>query len=498
MRSNLLSLQKTQNLMDATQNRLSTGNKVNSAIDNPSNYYTARSLTNRANDLSSLLDSMGQAISTIKAATEALDSGLTFLEQATAIASQATSEAQVVPMKDRVKLENNAAELIAQGYVEVNSSTTIEEFRTLVNTAGTKIVLTEDVDFGSNYINIAADVEINGAGHTLVIDRMIDSSGANNLKISNMNIESTHQSGRTIIMVSGLNTLISNVRITKNILGTGEAGGIQIKDGKVENVSIDLLNDQYRDVQGVDVVGNAELSGVTINISAAPDATVTGIATSNSSATINLDGVSIQTSGGSEVIGIDNTRGGTITGLPAGVSGAKISVEDVNNAFAELSDDSFKNQYNEVLAQYNSIVNDASYKGVNLLKDGALDVKFSDSSSSSLQIKGQDISTSNIGLNAAEWKNHDDINNSLSELRAAISNLRSFSSELGNNYSIVQNREDFTKSLINVLTEGADKLTLADMNEESANMLALQTRQQLAINSLSLASQASQSVLKLF
>ena len=80
MRSNLLSLQKTQNLMDATQNRLSTGNKVNSAIDNPSNYYTARSLTNRANDLSSLLDSMGQAISTIKAATEALDSGLTFLE----------------------------------------------------------------------------------------------------------------------------------------------------------------------------------------------------------------------------------------------------------------------------------------------------------------------------------------------------------------------------------------------------------------------------------
>ena len=54
------------------------------------------------------------------------------------------------------------------------------------------------------------------------------------------------------------------------------------------------------------------------------------------------------------------------------------------------------------------------------------------------------------------------------------------------------------KSLINVLTEGADKLTLADMNEESANMLALQTRQQLAINSLSLASQASQSILKLF
>ena len=71
-------------------------------------------------------------------------------------------------------------------------------------------------------------------------------------------------------------------------------------------------------------------------------------------------------------------------------------------------------------------------------------------------------------------------------------------STFGNNYSIVQNRQEFTENLIDVLTEGADKLTLADMNEESANMLALQTRQQLAINSLSLASQASQSVLKLF
>ena len=68
MRSNLLSLQQTQSLMDTTQERLSTGKKVNSAIDNPSSYYTAQSLTNRASDLSSLLDSMGQAVQTIQAA----------------------------------------------------------------------------------------------------------------------------------------------------------------------------------------------------------------------------------------------------------------------------------------------------------------------------------------------------------------------------------------------------------------------------------------------
>ena len=89
MRSNLLSLQSTQSLMDMTQERLSTGKKVNSAIDNPSSYYTAQSLNNRADDLSALLDSMGQGVQTIKAANEAIETITSFAEQAKAIANSA-------------------------------------------------------------------------------------------------------------------------------------------------------------------------------------------------------------------------------------------------------------------------------------------------------------------------------------------------------------------------------------------------------------------------
>ena len=87
MRSNLLSLQQTQDLMDMTQERLSTGKKVNSAIDNPSSYYTAQSLTNRANDLNALLDSMGQGIQTIQAANEGIEAITDFVQQAKAIAN---------------------------------------------------------------------------------------------------------------------------------------------------------------------------------------------------------------------------------------------------------------------------------------------------------------------------------------------------------------------------------------------------------------------------
>ena len=98
----------------------------------------------------------------------------------------------------------------------------------------------------------------------------------------------------------------------------------------------------------------------------------------------------------------------------------------------------------------------------------------------------------------SDWSTTDLIDTTITEVENAINKLRDMASVFGNNYSIVQNREDFTDSLVNVLTEGSDKLVLADMNEESANMLALQTRQQLGVNALSLASQAAQSVLKLF
>ncbi|OPY12170.1 MAG: flagellin [Syntrophus sp. PtaB.Bin138] len=87
---------------------------------------------------------------------------------------------------------------------------------------------------------------------------------------------------------------------------------------------------------------------------------------------------------------------------------------------------------------------------------------------------------------------------SLDELDDALSTLAMNSSKLSSNLSIITTREDFSTNMVNTLTEGADKLTLADTNEEGANMLMLQTRQSLATTALSLSAQAAQSVLKLF
>src|SRR6201988_1599637 len=93
VRQNLLSLQKTADLMATTQNRLATGKKINSALDNPISFFTSQSLSNRASDLSTLLDSISNATQTLQAADNGLTSLTKLVQSAQAIAQQAQQSA---------------------------------------------------------------------------------------------------------------------------------------------------------------------------------------------------------------------------------------------------------------------------------------------------------------------------------------------------------------------------------------------------------------------
>ena len=348
MRSNLLSLQNTQDLMDMTQERLSTGKKVNSAIDNPSSYYTAQSLTNRASDLSSLLDSMGQAIQTIQAADEGIEAITDFADQAKAVANSARDSSEGDSVANYVEQFNSILDQIDQlakdsSYKGVN----------LLNGDNLTVVFNEDRSSKLEISGVHADTSEEG----LAIDRAV---------------------GWTV--TDDIDTAV--VKVTSKTYGSNvTANEYFTYDGKL-----------YRNE-----TGEALQSTATVDV--------------------NAEGIKLISS----------------------------DAEVVKNAEA-------------VTGTTNKI-------------------------------------TVSVGVDETSKKA---IDASITQVEAAISKLRTMASEFGNNYSIVQNREDFTENLINVLEEGADKLTLADMNEESANMLALQTRQQLAINSLSLASQAAQSVLSLF
>lgn len=394
MRTNLLSLQNTQSLMDTTQERLSTGLKVNSAIDNASSYYTAQSLNNRASDLSALLDSMGQGIQTIQAANEGIEAITEFVEQAKAIANSARDAASKTDVKT-----------LSSKFSGTDSKTA----------TATSLKFTVTRTDGAN----------------------LDQKLTNAIKAVNDAMDNTKLGDKSLEdYVSAVKTAI-------------EAGGEEF--AKIVDIKVD------------DKTGK-----ITFTAKA---------------------GYNIEATGAGDLAGLGKDPE---TGDPTNNVTSTVAVNTDRQKYAL--------QFNEILEQIDNLAQDSGYKGINLLQMNTLTVIFNEDRSSQIEVKGTDASSVGLMLDEAvnNWQTNEDIEASIAQTEEAISSLRIMASDYGNYYSIVQNRQSFTKSLVNVLTEGADNLTLADMNEESANMLALQTRQQLAINSLSLASQAAQGVLQLF
>ena len=408
MRTNLLSLQNTQSLMDTTQERLSTGLKVNSAIDNASSYYTAQSLNNRASDLSALLDSMGQGIQTIQAANEGIEAITEFVEQAKAIANSARDAAS----KTDVKTLN----------AKFSDLTTPQTPKTSAATA-----LTLEIK------------KVNGD------------------KVEALGSSDEHDKAVTVALAK------LNAKLAAGVLGG--------KDASAFKAAADAAMKEFTGTVLEDVME--------FSISADGKVSLTAKA-----------GYQIAAKGAGEFAGQGDKAADT--GLAGDTATSTVNVNTDRQKYAE--------QFNEIMRQIDKLAKDSGYKGINLLQMNTLTVIFNEDRSSQIEVKGVDASSTGLKISnpVDSWQTDEDINKSITEAENAISELRIMASDYGNYYSIVQNRQDFTKNLINVLTEGADNLTLADMNEESANMLALQTRQQLAINSLSLASQAAQGVLQLF
>lgn len=170
--------------------------------------------------------------------------------------------------------------------------------------------------------------------------------------------------------------------------------------------------------------------------------------------------------------------------------------------------DTLVTSFKAVLSQINDLASDSGYSGKNLLAGDSLTVYFDESGDSKLDISGFLANTTATGAlamsDAADatygWAATTTvgITASLTQIDAALITLEVEAKKMSSTLNVVQTRFDFTKSLIDTLTEGAAKLTEADMNEEGANLLMLQTRQQLGTTSMSMASQAAQSVLRLF
>lgn len=209
-----------------------------------------------------------------------------------------------------------------------------------------------------------------------------------------------------------------------------------------------------------------------------------------------------------QLIGAANEGVEAITSL---IASAKSLAQTALSSSTTADIATLTSQYHQVLSQIDLLAADSGYKGVNLLNGTSVThtVNFDEKGDSALSITGFDATadgttlsltthTVNGWVSAGGTADLAEINSAITQLDSATSNLRTEAQKLSTNLSTITIRQDFTAKMINTLEDGASNLTNADMNEEGANMLMLQTRQQLGTTSLSLASQAAQSVLRLF
>jgi flagellin len=522
VRQNLLSLQSTAALLATTQNDLATGNKVNTALDNPTEYFTAQGLNNRASDINNLLDGIGNGVQVLQAANTGITSLQSLIANAQSIASQVLQTSTGYDTKSNVTSATitgaTADNLLGSGtnntvtgtaLTDTDTTDTVSAATLLVGgTASTDGLATSPAN-GSSLVVDGKTITFSTAQTTTTTD------GSGNVTIG-IGTGSTATVGTVLSAIDGITgaTTASKVTAGKLVLSTGTTQNLVIAAGGTSALGALGLAAATTDITPPALTGET-LTITPTNPGSAATSIVFGTGQGQVSTLDQLNAAlaandlqaGISTTGQINIVTSNNaasntigTIGGTATATGQAFNGltAAAPVADPNSQAIRAS---LVDQYNEVLQQINTTAQDSSFNGINLLNGDTLDLTFDETGASKLSIAGVTFNDAGLGLSAltvgTDFLDGNSANSVQASLTQASTTLRTEASSLGSNLSIVQIRQDFNKNLINVLQTGASNLTLADPNQEAANSQALSTRQSIAVSALALANQSQQSVLQL-
>jgi hypothetical protein len=507
VRQNLLSLQSTAALLATTQNDLATGNKVNSALDNPTEFFTAQSLTNRASDISNLLDGIGNGVQVLQAANTGITSLQSLIANAQSIANQVLQAPTGYSTKSNVT-SNTLTGATASNLLNASSS----------NVVGT--VVSDDTT-GGGAAPITNTTKLSGTASTASNDLISSITTGDTLVVNGTTfsfVAGTTSSGTNIGIGDNVSDLLATVQSATGVTGSVSGGAITFTP---TSLGLTLSGTALAKL-GLAATGDG-LAGQTLTIQPTGGGTATNISFGfgpnqvstlnqlNTALAANNLQASISTTGQLTIITSNDAASstiGTLGGTAATTNGAFFVGGAVATGLAPVADPNSQatrtnlvNQYNNVLKQIDTTAQDSSFNGINLLNGDTLKLVFDETARSTLSIQGVTFNDAGLGLSGltvgTDFLDSNSANKVLTSLDAASTTLRSEASALGSNLSIVQIRQDFNKNLINVLQTGASNLTLADTNEEAANSQALSTRQSIAVSALALANQSQASVLQL-
>lgn len=406
----LLAIQKTARQLDGVFLRLATGQKVNSALDNPGNYFLARSLRNKSADLARLLDGIGQNIRVIEEADHGIKADLKILDLAESY------------------LEEMERKFLA-GEIGVAPASN----DTAVTFAGVGDIITYD---GAQDVPASGTVTVNAPNELIL--------SGNFWKRKAFNY-----------------TITSNTVLAFDYRTTTQ--------GEFSTIGFD--NDtNYANDSNRFYLSGTQAAGLTY---AAPRPTYA------------------YTGGGAYVhyeIPIGTYFTGTFSHItfiqdddaaPFGDGQYRDIILHEAPLAAAIDTQKYEEEYYKIVSQLDLIAQDANYRGLNLLKGDDMTTVFNETRTSTLKTEGMDATYQGLGLSVYGFDTLQDVQNKLAEVRRAREILRSYASSITTDLNIIQIRDDFTSGSMNVHKAGADDLTNADLNEEGAQAIALQTRQQI-------------------
>ena len=604
IRSNLNSLQSTNNLLNTTTERLATGREVNSVFDDPINFVASQNLNDQAGDLSRLLDGIGQNIRSIEQAVNGTNAIEGLLDQAQAITNSAReaiagggSQARVTgnvdisgiedfvdedgvqntgttfsriefvltdpadsdnPVLDANDGSNTTLQQAAQidfggGNSDFTGPISADELVNAINDINDQLrsenQITEDVirarldengqlevtalnggDFELNFLSASNDAEndannlnfvqtlglsnvagLQGDGGTTSNDVIVSSVGSPTLASTSLFVDDPDNPGTA--RVAQASDALADL-FSADTLATGTAGDTERVFFNNDGSTIDAADSLEISVNGgsttasltldgsiqdlVDEINNT--SGVGNQIQASFDSETGQINIRSISADVETVDFTLTDDAGGTVgansalsLGVSNRLQATTDTTDDGRITESVRLAASAGELVEL-----EQQFNDTRTQIDQLVSDAGFRGINLLNGDVLETVFNASRTSTIETEGAIFTSSGLGLEAANFTSVTNIDQFDSDVRGATLEVRNFSANLTNDLNVISTRESFTNDTINTLQAASDDLTLANQEEESARLLALQTRQSLGITSLSLANQAQQGILRLF
>lgn len=471
--------------MDTVQLRLASGLQVNSAIDNPQRFFTSFNLKNRAADLTRLLDGIGQSIRTVQEA----DHGIKALQKIIELTEAKTLEGLQTLRAGREDLSDIilADDPVAYWRLDETTGNVAEN----LGTAGTSI---DGTYAGGTTLN--QDPLYFGGRNSASFDGNNDRVNIPDSLL--INADTAGYPARTIELVFDADTTVGR-QVLYEEGGTTNSFAMYINNGRVHveardagdfgpfNISAEIEAGKSYHLAFTFSSADSEFIGYLDG-----EIIGTGVVTKPMNRHTANIAIGRKTGGVHYHDGGSGGNGDNFSGRISDVAlyNDTLTQSDIRERFdaTQLAiSRALEEEFLNIVQEVDPIVEDAKYRGINLLGRDTLITFFNERQTSFLELTGANFSADQFGFIRPDFRLEDNFTPVINNIKYALTDVRQFGSSLANRFSIIQTREEFTKSTINTLLAGSDDLTLSDQNKEGANFLALQVRQQIQFSALSAA-----------